>query len=77
MLLALCPPAGEWRWAEKAVLPADSAGTHLVGAETGEAAVRQRQKNITAGAVHRQPACARHGGAAEYPHVCRLSEVLV
>lgn len=43
------PPSGDHR----AVLPADSGGTDFLGVETGEAARRQRQKNIRAGAVYR------------------------
>ncbi len=59
---------------DRAVLPADAGGTHLAGAQTGKAALRAKLKDIRAGAVHRQPACARHGGAAEYSHVHELHE---
>lgn len=65
------PPAGDYR----AVLSADSGGTDFLGAETGEAAQRQRQKNLRAGDVYRQPACARHRSAAQYPHVHEFYEI--
>lgn len=43
---------GKGHWAKRALLPADSGGTHLSGAQTRNPAVRERQKDIRAGAVH-------------------------
>ncbi|XP_034090011.1 trichohyalin-like [Gymnodraco acuticeps] len=48
--------------------------THLSGAQTGKQACRWRQKDIRAGAVHRQLAGAHHRGEAEYSHVLELCE---
>lgn len=72
--IALCSLTGQWHQAEGTLLPADSGGTHLSGAQTGEPAVGERQEDIRAGAVHRQLACARHGRATKYPHVPELYE---